>query len=274
MARFGELKGCLSEYNFGTLYLFRREHDYHIITEGENIWIRGKTRDGLVHLMPTAHLSTFSSEYLFNLLNDADCFYPIPESWASDFNDQLFTKTYNRDDSDYIFKRTKIAEYPGRNLSAKRNLLKQFLDNYQAKIVRYDSSCLKDALMILDTWQSNFKGQDSDYLACKDGLELARELGLHGSIIYIEDTPAAFILGEISAAHLFVIHFAKGLTKYKGIYPYLFQALATDSSINEISCLNWEQDLGQEGLRQSKESYQPDKIAHKFRIFNNLTYDS
>ncbi len=88
-----------------------------------------------------------------------------------------------------------------------------------------------------------------------------------GYIVYIDEHPAAFILGEVFPPHLFVIHFAKGLTQYKGIYPFLFKELANRLVAREISCLNWEQDLGIEGLRQSKLSYQPDKLASKFRVF-------
>ncbi|NGX45382.1 MAG: hypothetical protein K940chlam2_00532 [Chlamydiae bacterium] len=50
------------------------------------------------------------------------------------------------------------------------------------------------------------------------------------------------------------------------MYPFHFRELAMHLSLEEISCLNWEQDLGLKGLRQSKQSFQPDKIAHKMRI--------
>ncbi|MBU6445982.1 MAG: DUF2156 domain-containing protein [Verrucomicrobia bacterium] len=204
---------------------------------------------------------------LLETLKWADCFYPIPEAWTSSFSSEYFRMECNRNDSDYLFKREKIADYPGRNLSAKRNLVKQFLEAYQAKVVPYTQEHEKDGLRILNEWQSSIDEKTTDFLACEESLKLAKELNLLGYIVYIDEQPAAFILGEVFPSHLFVIHFAKGLTQYKGIYPFLFQELAHRLAGAGISCLNWAQDLGIEGLRQSKLSYQPDKLASKFRIF-------
>lgn len=265
--RFQSLALCLSEYSFTSRYLFRREHDLHIVFDEPMIWLRGKTKDGARYLMPTEDLRKIPAQVLLEKLKWADCFYPIPESWASSFSSEYFRMDSNRDNSDYLFKREKIADYPGRNLSAKRNLVKQFLDAYTARIVPYEGKYFEDGLSILNGWQSSLNGKETDFLACKDGLKFAKELGLLGYLVYIDEQPAAFILGEVFPPRLFVIHFAKGLTQYKGIYPFLFKELANRLVSEEISCLNWEQDLGIEGLRQSKLSYQPDQLASKFRVF-------
>ncbi|MGE5196502.1 MAG: DUF2156 domain-containing protein [Anaerolineae bacterium] len=264
------LDSCFSECTFANVYLTRREHEHHLVFDEDKIWIRGKTRDNVTYLMPTVDLRLFSKEELLSKLNWADCFYPIPKSWKEAFDEDVFSINYNRNDSDYLFKRTKIAEYPGRNLAPKRNLLKQFLKGYSATVVPYSKNGYQDALAILDEWQSAFKDEETDYLPCRDGLEYAQELGLIGYLVYVEERAAALILGEISHTRIFIIHFAKALTQYKGIYPYLFKELASRISSQEICCLNWEQDLGNEGLRQSKLSYQPDKIAHKLRVFKRL----
>lgn len=268
--RFQALELCLSEYSFASRYLFRREYDFKVVSDENSIWLLGKTSDGQSYLMPTENIQKFSQNELSDKLQWASCFYPIPEIWVPTFHPDKFQIKCNRNDSDYLFKREKIATYPGRKLSKKRNLLKQFRDNYEPKVVPYSKQHLSDALFILNEWQKSFKGKHNDFFPCQDGLELAERLGLIGYMYYIEDKPAAFILGEVLRPHLFDIHFAKGLVEYKGIYAFLFQELANLLGHEEISCLNWEQDLGEEGLRQSKLSYQPDKIAHKYRIFSSV----
>lgn len=265
--RFQSLALSLSEYSFASRYLFRREHDFHVLFDEPMIWLRGKTKDGMRYLMPTEDLRNVPAEILLEKLKEVDCFYPIPESWTSSLNPEYFRTDAHRDDSDYLFKREKIAEYPGRNLSAKRNLVKQFLDAYSATVIPYDKEHIADGLSILNEWQSSMNEKTTDFLACEDGLKFATELDLLGYMIYIDEQPAALILGEVFPPHLFVIHFAKGLTQYKGIYPFLFKELANRLASGEISCLNWEQDLGIEGLRKSKLSYQPDKLVSKFRVF-------
>lgn len=264
---FQSLALCLSEYSFTSRFLFRRENEIQISFDNSMVWLRGKKKNGTTYLMPTVDLRKIPAQILLEKLKEVDCFYPIPESWISSFNSDYFRIDYNRDDSDYLFKREKIADYPGRNLSAKRNLVKQFLDSYTVRIIPYGKEHYEDGLLILKQWQNSIKGKEADSFACKDGLQFAGELGLLGYIIYIDEQPAAFILGEVFQPHLFVIHFAKGLTQYKGIYPFLFKELANRLSEREISCLNWEEDLGIEGLRQSKLSYQPNTLASKFYVF-------
>lgn len=265
--RLKSLQMCLSEYSFASRYVFRHMNDYHVLFDGDSLWIRGKTKDGISYLLPTQDIRKIPPDQLLEKLKWAQCFFPIPESWIDSFDPERFQISFNRDDSDYIFKKTKIADYPGRDLSAKRNLLKQFLAAYTPTVVPYTKALYQDALLVLDTWQSGMASQETDYLACKDGLALSEELGFLGYLIYIDEEPAAFILGEIYRSHIYVIHFAKANIKYKGIYPFLFKELATRLSSDEICCLNWEEDLGQEGLRKSKLSYQPDKLANKYRIF-------
>jgi hypothetical protein len=268
--RFEEMEICLAEYSFTYLFICRKKYEYELLYEGEELWIRGKTGDGLTHLMPTSDMRLMSSSQLLEKLRGVDCFFPLPESWCDSFDSEHFRFDYNRNESDYLFKRAKIAEYPGRFLSPKRNLLKQFMKQYRAEVVPYTSKQKEAVLKVLEAWQEGMGDMKTDYLGCKEALKNASALGLKGIVVYIEKAPAAFILGTISRSNLFGLHFAKALTIYKGIYPFLFKELAAYLSMDEISCLNWEQDLGLKGLRQSKQSFQPEKIAHKMRMYAKL----
>ncbi|KAF3363398.1 Uncharacterized conserved protein UCP018688 [Chlamydiales bacterium STE3] len=265
--KFQEMGLCLSEYSFASRYLFRREYNLEVIFDDDRMWIRGKTKDGITFLMPLENIQLIPEERILAALQWADCLYPIPEKWISTLNRNKFYVNFNRNESDYLFKREKIASYAGRKLSPKRNLVKQFDASHEAKVLPYTKKYMEEALSILYSWQSMYPGTSSDFSPCQDGLANSDELNLIGYIVFVEKKPAAFILGEILHSTLFDIHFAKALTTYKGIYPFLFQELANRLVCQEINCLNWEQDLGEEGLRQSKLSYQPDEIAHKYRLF-------
>ena len=63
----------------------------------------------------------------------------------------------------------------------------------------------------------------------------------------------------------YVIHFVKANKDIKGIYPYLYQYVA-ESLGGDIKFINFEQDMGSPELQQSKHSYHPDRMIHKWRI--------
>jgi uncharacterized protein len=86
-----------------------------------------------------------------------------------------------------------------------------------------------------------------------------------GWLFYVDDRPVAFTLGEeLVCGASFVIHFEKALTRnhYRGIYQALNQSFAALLP-DQYKTINREQDMGDPGLRQAKQSYAPIAFVKK-----------
>lgn len=262
---------ALSEYCFPNLYLFRDKHQYKLLSVGDNHYISGISYNNERYIMPLEDLESCSEEYrqiLTDLLLKHDCIFPIPEKWLHYFPETDFRREYIEDDSEYIYNRDKLAEYPGRKLSKKRNLVKQFLSNNEPVIKPVDNCNKPHILELLELWQSRSEQEmgSSDYQSCIDALQNFEVLKLTGALFLTEGEPCGFIMGESAGESSYVIHFAKGDTEKKGIYQYMFQAYVREFC-NDFEIINLEQDMGMEGLRKTKRSYKPDKMLHKYRIY-------
>ncbi len=265
-ARLRGLNVMLSEYTFANLYLFRKNHDYEVLFDDE-IFIRGRSYDGRTYLMPTRDVRQLEPAYLKNLLGDADFFFPVPEPWLTAFPAGIFSATFAEGDADYIYTVEKMSTLKGRNLSKKRNLLKQFLSLYDHDARPLTNDRLDDARSVLKDWlvTTEMKAEDTDYAPCLEALDRYEELVLCGGIYYAEGEPAGFVLGEELDPATFVLHFAKARTKFKGVYQYLFNNFATILP-PKYKYLNLEQDLNKENLRVFKGSYSPDAMLKKARV--------
>ncbi|MBN2657451.1 MAG: DUF2156 domain-containing protein [Spirochaetales bacterium] len=264
---------ALSEYCFANLYLFRDKHDYHIVETDGFVFLSGLSYNGEHYIMPLENLENSSEAYisvLKELINSGfyHCIFPIPEKWLPFFPEEEFRIEFLEDDSEYTYTREKLAEYPGRKLSKKRNLVSQFLREHNPEIRKIDKDTMKPILELLQLWQCR-SGQemgDSDYNACIDGVKFFSELGLSGALFMADGEPSGFVMGEYAGESSYVIHFAKGNIEKKGIYQYMFQAYVREFC-GEARIINLEQDMGLEGLRKTKRSYQPDRMLHKYRIY-------
>lgn len=263
--RFTELQANFSEYSFANLYLFRNEHSYEVIF-GDDIYIKGKTRDHFTYLMPTSFPKNLCCGEVKSLLQEIEFLFPIEEDWLPELKAKTLEIATVSGDSDYLFRVEKLSKLSGPHLSSRRNLLKQFNEHYPAHLIKpLDLSTQADAIDLLEKWRGSV--QDAgDYANCKEALEIFKELKLTGYVAYIDpQNPAGFIIGEPLNKKAFVAHFAKGLTNYKGIYPFLYSSLA-ETLEGHFEWLNLEQDLGIPALAQAKHAYEPDAILSKLRI--------
>ena len=122
-----------------------------------------------------------------------------------------------------------------------------------------------DAVQVLESWQQAHAEIQSDYETAKAALNLMGEAPFFGVVVYVNSEPAGFALGEpLGDGETFCTHFEKGIESYKGIYQYLNQILAAKLD-GQIQFINREQDLGDEGLRQSKMTYRPYKFIEKYK---------
>jgi hypothetical protein len=118
-------------------------------------------------------------------------------------------------------------------------------------------------MTVLDRWRKD-KGEDGDYAAALEALELFDTLKMRGVVYYVNGNPAGWCLGEgLAGGRMFAIHFEKAIDEYKGIYQFMNQAFAAGLPEDYIY-INREQDLGDEGLRQAKMTYRPAGFVRKY----------
>ncbi|NTW59429.1 MAG: DUF2156 domain-containing protein [Nitrospirae bacterium] len=256
----------LSEYCFANLYLFRDSHRYEVLSNGE-LFIKGLTYDGFTYLMPTVPPAALDLVRLKERLRAVDFLFPVPEEWLGAFSPAEFEVSFHEGDADYLYTVEKMSTLAGRKLHKKRNLLKQFVDAYRHEALPLTDEHMGDARSILDAWQKDtgLGAGQTDYGPCREALDRYEELQLCGGIYYAEDEPAGFVLGEEVNDETFVLHFAKGRTKFKGVYQFMFNNFAKILP-PKYKYLNLEQDLEKENLRIFKSSYVPDVMVKKARV--------
>jgi uncharacterized protein len=266
--RLKQAKAGLSEYTFANLYLFREHHQYEVLTDADQrVFIKGRTYDGHVYLMPTEDVRTLDSRRLAELLQSVDFLFPLPEEWLSAFSPDAFLVEFKEGDRDYVYTVEKMSTYKGRNLHKKRNLLKQFRERYRHEAGPLTNELLDQARFVLSDWlaTSDMQSADTDFAPCREAIERYEELVLCGGIYYADGEPAGFLLGEEINDDTFVLHFAKGRTKFKGVYQFMFNNFAQVLP-PKYKFLNLEQDLDKENLRVFKSSYVPDVMLRKARV--------
>ena len=266
----GRLKNAhssLSEFSFANLYLFRNTHDHRLLADDGTVYVTGKTYDGFNYLMPTADVRTAGVNPLARLLKEYDFAFPVPEAWLPAFAGGEFRVGSSDGDSDYIFRSGALSAYRGGKLHGPKNLLKQFVASYSIRVLPLTLERMKDALNILEAWQSDMGESriETDYFPCTEALELYEELILCGFIYYADGEPVGFIIGEELDPGTFALHFAKAKRKFKGIYQYMYNHFAGVLS-GKYEFLNFEQDLGKPALRHAKASYQPERLIRKYRV--------
>ncbi len=257
---------ALSEFSFSNLYLFREVHEYRYLP-GRYPCIAGRTYDGTPHLIALFDLVEVAPEILAILLGPDECFYPVAETTAAALNADLFEMTALREDSDYLFPAAQFIEYAPRSLRAQRTFARQLRERH---ITQHDlpANARADALQVLERWcaEKGLERDAADAVPCRQALELTGEFQpLQGTLYYIDSEPAGFLLHEALAANTAVVRFAKGLSAFNGIYPYMFQELCRRHA-GRVEWLNFEQDLGKPGFRNSKLAYKPAHLLSKFRV--------
>jgi hypothetical protein len=259
------LQDGVSEYTFANLYLFRKRYQYRLSLGDECLIVSGE-REGERFFMTPGSIP--GQGVLTDLFKTHRYWKGISSSTLASRREQLalwgIEITEDRNNFDYLYLRTDLAELPGKKYHKKRNLVSAFLNAYSPESRPLSPECVPHALDVLERWRQD-KGAEGDYIAAHEALEQFPVLELQGVLYYINGSPAGWCLGEfLVQGSMFAIHFEKGIDEYKGIYQYMNQNFAV--SLGEpVIHINREQDLGDQGLRQAKMTYRPSGFVQKYR---------
>jgi len=261
---FRRLPDGISEFTFANIYLFRRVHHYCLSLLDDDLpLIIG--RDGLADFFMLP-FGLPAPDLLRRLFARHAFLKAANESQARRLADLGYDVAEDRDNFDYLYRRQELADLSGRKFHKKKNLLNQFLKNHQGEGKPLLDEYAPAALELLQRWHAE-RGDPGDYAEAREALERMDELQLCGGIYYLDNQAVGYTLGEeLSGGASFVIHFEKAvdLDRYKGLYQFINTTFARILP-QKYQTINREQDLGEPGLRQAKQSYNPVGFVKKFR---------
>lgn len=260
---FQALPDGMSELTFAGIYLFRATHRYQISQVNEDSFvIVGEDAEPFF----IAPFDLPPEDVLDSLFDQYGTMKAVSASQAEQLSQKRCRVWEDRDNFDYLYDRRKLVTLSGRRLHRKKNLLNLFLRHHASVAKPLLEQDVGDALQILEQWVAQQQGP-GDYDAAREALENMETLQLCGGIFYVDDEPVAYTLGEeLAQGRMFVIHFEKAVLQkeYAGIYQYVNQAFVA-ALPEQYEQINREQDLGDPGLRQAKESYRPVDFVRKYR---------
>ncbi|MBR5020366.1 MAG: DUF2156 domain-containing protein [Oscillospiraceae bacterium] len=176
-----------------------------------------------------------------------------------------------RDNFDYVYDINGLADLKGRKYQKKRNHLNNFRKaNPDIAFVPMDDVDPKELETMLEQWYTRHleTNPDMDYhleqVAIGRAMKFRRELGMEGLVLLVEGKIAAFAMGSRMNEDTFDIHFEKALDE--SAYPAINQGFAAHlrEKYPELKWLDREDDMGLEGLRKAKLSYNPDMMIEKY----------
>lgn len=179
-----------------------------------------------------------------------------------------FTITTSLDTSDYIYSGNELSELVGKKFHSKRNFVSRFKRNYEYIFREYnDSQDKKQIFDLYKKWNANAKHEtlDIEEKVISNALNNYKELGLDISVIEIDGKVMAFAINSISNKDVAHTLFEKADTDYEGSYQAINQFNA-QKYLSEVKYVNRQEDLGIEGLRKAKQSYNPIMLLQKYNV--------
>ena len=181
----------------------------------------------------------------------------------------------DRDLFDYVYAIDDLADLRGRKLQRKRNHLNRFRAvNPDYTVEPISPENLEAARELVEDWYVHrLETTGGDYMLEQIAMDRAfsryEELKMDGLILRLDGRPVAMTMGSPLSPDTLDVHFEKALEDVDGAYAAINSEFARYIRLKypEIRYLDREDDMGLEGLRKAKLSYQPHHMAEKYRAY-------
>lgn len=267
-----------SELTFINLFIWREYYNFQWSLDGDCLLIVAACKEAPFALQPIgpAPRRTVVRDVLDWLRDVRGVTAPSMERVDRRLADELqdcheFVVEPVRAHFDYVYRSEDLGSLEGRKYSKKRNHINQFLHTYAYTYAPITPSLTADCLALAEVWCEQRLCEDDisllhEFRGIRDALNHFAPLQLEGGAILIEGKVQAFALGERLNETTAVVHIEKANPAFKGIYPLITQQFSAQRWQGKVAYINREQDLGDPGLRQAKESYYPDHLVEKFSV--------
>lgn len=264
-----------SEYTFANIFAFRLAYEFQLSMLNGNLIIK-KNKDPVSFFTPVGNSGIRETMkrlfgYLTNISDDASI-ERVPESFVKKYlaNDRNFIVNEDRDNFDYLYNVQELVELKGRRFHNKKNLVNRFRADYEYEYNVLTPDRIEECIEFEHYWCEvrecgKYPGLEKERCAILELLNNFESLDSKGGIIKTGGKVAALTLGEKISSDTFVIHIEKAHSHIPGLYQVINQEFLMHEAA-DCRYVNREQDLGIEGMRNAKMSYNPSGFVRKFKV--------
>lgn len=196
------------------------------------------------------------------------CVCPCAQGLMDESMPGAFAYSTNRDRADYLYLREKLVTLSGKKLQPKRNHISKFkrlYPDYEYRSLTAD--LVPDCIRLSEEWCRTNDCREQHAMMAEQrmityALHHIDELHILGGALFVEGHMVAFTFGARINAEAFDVCVEKADVSYEGAYAMINNGFVSHLP-EDITYINREEDLGLEGLRKAKLSYQPDLILDK-----------
>lgn len=169
---------------------------------------------------------------------------------------------------EYLYPVERFLHFSGKKMEKKRNHLNYFLNNFPEAVIEpiSEANCkeLSEFTVRFSATHEDsflFRYENSQVLRVLDNFDM---FPFEGIAIRLYGRIIGYSFGE-KIGDTFFVHVEKGDTGYRGVYQAIasFMSRTVHDRYPDVVYLNREEDMGDESLRQSKESYHPSVLIEK-----------
>lgn len=262
-----------SDYSFANIWGWAPHYGLEWRFDGTLCWIR-QNRPTPCYWAPVGPWDEVENWREKPEMASGSTFIRVPERlceiWSVALEDSVEIEE-GRGQWDYLYLSSDLCGLSGNRYHKKKNLLNQFLKQYDYEYRPLSESCVETVLNMQTEWCRWHDCEESESLLAENDA-VARVLthwkdipGLCGGIIRIDGVPVAYTLAEPLNEDTLIIHFEKGANGVKGVYQAINYLFCNDVG-KDFTYINREQDLDDEGLRKAKLSYLPTGFAKKCQV--------
>lgn len=264
-----------SDFNFLSLFAWNINHTTAISTLNDNLvivlphYITGKP---IMSILGTNKIH----ESIDILLRHTTGLRLVPAVVKESLNGHpglLFTRDI--DNYDYIYDLNDHAVLNGGKYKGLRKTLNKFIRTYGSavhvqKLDLSKTSKIVELIDVYNQWYVERRKVEDEVINERKAIQRILEAGSHFNLecyeILVNDTLAGFSINEVLPNKYATCHFQKCLLSYDGIDVFLTNYVAKELLKSGCKYINWEQDLGIEGLKTLKQGYKPVNMLEKYIV--------
>ncbi len=271
------LNSLLCAHCFVDLFIWKGAYDTQICIQDGFVFLKQKLEDETIYTFPLGKGVT--KKAIEDLIQDAKdrgvnfnlaAINKEQKEELEKIMPDYFEFVDRRDSQDYIYTSESLITLAGKKLHSKRNFINRFQSENEGSW-SYENITNDNIHEVFEyhlSWCAlNKDTEDEDIFNETCAISIALKnfdtLELKGGLLRLNEKTIAFTLGSRANQDMFIVHIEKADHTITGCYQMINNQFAINN-FEKVKYINREEDLGLEGLRKAKLSYNPIMLSDNY----------